>query len=260
MSVDCAFILLREIDVVRHERFEFQDRIAKRSGTTGKATFELTKSHPVRHPRPRINEVADCFSLQEIHAAVHHRATSEFTRKCLARTSTDECAQHERWNNDTAMDRELDDILTRVALWAWEDRDERLVQECSGSRVVDLSEMSGPRSMSAEIMSDTGCYIDRITTAQTNDRDRPTARGSSNCGNGVVCPRKPRRSHGSSGEGERLAWLQYSDTLTVLVAGQSRSQSVDGIERARAYVMEGSPVERNEVTSTRSLEQAQRIS
>ena len=89
------------------------------------------------------------------------------------------------------MYRELDDILTRVAVWAGEDRDECLVQECSGSWVVNLSEMSSPRNMSTEIRNDAACYIESITTTQTNDRDRTTARGGRDCGNRVICPRKP---------------------------------------------------------------------
>jgi hypothetical protein len=45
----------------------------------------------------------------------------------------------------------------------------------------------------------------------------------------------------------------------MLIVGESRTQTVDGIERARADVMEGAPVKGNKVTRLSALKKAQRI-
>jgi hypothetical protein len=101
----------------------------------------------MRHTRPGVDEISDGFSLQKIYATICYSPSCELSRKCLAGTGSDQGPQNESWDDCSSVNRDLEHILTGVAVRTLKEGDERLVEECVFGGVPNRGEMGHTWSM-----------------------------------------------------------------------------------------------------------------
>jgi hypothetical protein len=114
VTTDWTVIFLGKVDVICEQCFDIEDNTPKFLDLARQATIKLME-HDSPHCIGRcVNQISDCLCLNKIELSVENCAACELTWVRLACTRMEKCRDECFGNDQPAVGRELDCVITCV--------------------------------------------------------------------------------------------------------------------------------------------------